>query len=974
MMSIIVSSDSVHKGRRHVERVMDAWLPRISSNTWAGYLSRESIKKIVEQLNSCARGTKNTMAVSIIWEHDHRFEQIAFVGNRKRLEEGLAALGKAKTKFSNRKTPDFIKSLMLAARLAGKTHDLGKATDFYQRWFLGGERDISIRHERISAQILNNLFSMGKIALDDAEPVRHSIDLYGLPDWQAIALAAVATHHGKREEAFSKPDKAFELIAAPRQMSDRLADEIATLADRLKDRPMPEAAYPLALFSARMGLMLGDYAQSSFEKSMAYAQEGEWHTEPKKGAIYAKSKPLVPLRAHLDNVASRAQNVAKAIFQHDWPALAPFEKPDLMKRTPKGRFAWQHRAEYLIRGMNLVEHDAAFIVLAAETGSGKTLGGYRIMSALRDDRPRFNFAVGFGALAVQTEVEYRSMLGLSQDQAALVVGKRFRKQEEISDKDEEFDEEIEVLHGRDDAIPESLKSALNNKMRRIIATPVVVTTIDHLVSAAAMSKGDDIPSALRLATSDMFIDEIDSFDARGLHVIARLAFICGLYGRHFVTSSATVTPEIVKMLHHAWREGYSTYQSVFGGQAHMAFITNAEENGNNLSAAMDGEDIEGMIKHMKHAGGVISKRAGAAVRFLDILPLERGEKEAQFERIFKACLALAEHHGQENMSGGFVMFNTASDAQWFTVWMLDRLKSDPDTNVKITCYTNRLSRKNRQKVERFLGELYNRKDDAWRHSEHYMRLTDNSRKKCVHIIATTSIMGVGRDYDFDWCVLEASTEKSLIQAAGRVQRHRLTRPEAANVLLMESTLKALTSKKRLRGADLFERRGTSPVLDDPLKNAGAPTKVIAPIRGLEKACDGFALNKHKAGITSCFRLTDPVSKIDEVDRRYVEYVHHECRGVQRVRTGVSVARFLHEALRKNASNPFVSTKFDSITLREHDWKVTLYLDQTEKNISFEEIEGERSMFALPLKHEPGDEIMIYYKSSEVRYNPNLGYF
>ena len=612
------------------------------------------------------------------------------------------------------------------------------------------------------------------------------------------------------------------------------------------------------------------------------------------------------------------------------------------------------------------EHDAAFVVLAAETGSGKTLGGYRIMSALRNDQPRFNFAVGFGALAVQTEAEYRSMLGLSQDQVALVVGKRFQKQETENREEGQTDEVIEVLHGRDDTIPESLKSALNNKMRRIIATPIVVTTIDHLVSAAAMSKGDDIPSALRLATSDMFIDEIDSFDARGLHVIARLAFISGLYGRHFVISSATVTPEIVKLLYRSWREGYGVYQSVFSGKAHMALITNAEQDGKNLSERLDADDIEGMVERMHRVGQAISERSGKSPRFLNIIPFEKGGIETQFERIFNTCLDLADHHAQNNLSGGFVMFNTASDAQKFALFLINKLKKDaPDMNVRITCYTNRLSRKNRQKVERFLGELYNRKDDAWLHSKHYARMTDDGKKRCIHIVATTSIMGVGRDYDFDWCILEPSTEKALIQAAGRVQRHRLARPDSANVLLMGNTLHALTSSKLLRGAELFSGNGASPVSGDPLKkDKHVPGKIAKCIAGLEQASDGFALEWHRMGITSGFRLGEAASKIDETDRMYVEHVHR--------RGGLSIEKFLRKALLKSRDNSLIGTQFDSITLREHNENKTLRFDETDKNVDFVEID--EKVFVPHLKHESHDEIVIQYMESEIRYNPYLGYF
>ena len=979
MMSIIVSSDSIHRGRRHVERVMDAWLPRLSSTVWGGYLSQESIKKIVDELNSCPRGTKNTMAVSIIWQHDHRFEQIFFVGNRKRLEEGLAALGVAKSKRPNRKIPEFIRNLMLAARLGGKTHDLGKATPYYQQLFRGEQSEKGLRHECISAQILNNLSLYGTPALDEAEPAPQPIKLAKLTDWGAATLAAVATHHGKRAHALSRPQKAFQLSRTPRQLNERLADEIASLAHKLAKRTMADTAFPLALFSTRMSLMLGDYAQSSFEKSMAYGQSGECHAKAQKDVMYAKSDPLVPLRAHLDNVAARAESTAKNLFLYDWPALAPFEKPALMKSAPAGRFRWQHQAEYLIRKIGLGEHDASFIVLAAETGSGKTIGGYRIMSALRNDRPRFNFAVGFGALAVQTEAEYRTALGLSACQVALVVGKRFRKQAGQTDKNTaDIDEEIEVLHGQSHTIPETLESALSNKMRKIISTPIIVTTIDHLAHVAAMNKGDDIPSALRLATSDMFIDEIDSFDAQGLHVIARLAYLCGIYARHFVISSATVTPEIVRLLHHAWREGYRIYQSIFGGKAYMALITNVEQADDNLSKVFAQDEIEVMIEHMGYIAQVITRRCETSPRFLELLPLERrsDQDNGPFEQIFTHCLRLAGQHQQENFSGGFVMFNTAKDAQAFTRWMIDKIsETDLDCHVKITCYTSRLSRKNRQKTERFLAKLYNRKNDTWLHAHEYQRLTDKGKKKCIHIVATTSIMGVGRDYDFDWCILEPATEKALIQAVGRVMRHRLQRPGSANVALMENTLHALKSKKKLQGEELFDPHGASPLSGNPLreKSDKAPANIHNLINTLEKASEGFALSQHKVGITSGFRLGEAPSVVDKVDRKYIEYIHHEGRGIERVPAGLSIARFLRDTLKKEADNPLISPRVDNITLRQRDQTETVKLDETEKNIHFVEIEDE-SMFALPLKHEPDDEIVVYLSLSKINYNPNLGYF
>ena len=41
------------------------------------------------------------------------------------------------------------------------------------------------------------------------------------------------------------------------------------------------------------------------------------------------------------------------------------------------------------------------------------------------------------------------------------------------------------------------------------------------------------------------------------------------------------------------------------------------------------------------------------------------------------------------------------------------------------------------------------------------------------IVVATPVEEVGRDHDFDWAVLDVSSAQSLVQAAGRVNRHRL---------------------------------------------------------------------------------------------------------------------------------------------------------------------------------------------------------
>ena len=42
----------------------------------------------------------------------------------------------------------------------------------------------------------------------------------------------------------------------------------------------------------------------------------------------------------------------------------------------------------------------------------------------------------------------------------------------------------------------------------------------------------------------------------------------------------------------------------------------------------------------------------------------------------------------------------------------------------------------------------------------------------IFVVVATPVEEVGRDHDFDWAVIEPSSQRSIIQMAGRVYRHR----------------------------------------------------------------------------------------------------------------------------------------------------------------------------------------------------------
>ena len=65
----------------------------------------------------------------------------------------------------------------------------------------------------------------------------------------------------------------------------------------------------------------------------------------------------------------------------------------------------------------------------------------------------------------------------------------------------------------------------------LLTAPVLVSTIDHLISATEGTKGGrQIPAMLRLLTSDLVLDEPDDFGLSDLPALCRLVHWAGMLG------------------------------------------------------------------------------------------------------------------------------------------------------------------------------------------------------------------------------------------------------------------------------------------------------------------------------------------------------------------------------------------------------------------------------------------------------------
>jgi CRISPR-associated endonuclease/helicase Cas3 len=82
-------------------------------------------------------------------------------------------------------------------------------------------------------------------------------------------------------------------------------------------------------------------------------------------------------------------------------------------------------------------------------------------------------------------------------------------------------------------------------------------------------------------------------------------------------------------------------------------------------------------------------------------------------------------------------------------------------------------------------------------------------KNHLFVVLGSPVTEVGRDHDYDWAVVEPSSMRSLIQLAGRVQRHREKICETPNIFIFDTNLRHFDPRRgsdgRLRAA--FVRPG-----------------------------------------------------------------------------------------------------------------------------------------------------------------------
>ncbi|MGC6388093.1 type I-F CRISPR-associated helicase Cas3f [Ewingella sp. S1.OA.A_B6] len=570
---------------------------------------------------------------------------------------------------------------------------------------------------------------------------------------------------------------------------------------------------------ARLVLMLADHLYSSLDATPGWqdpAYAAIANTDRKTG------KPKQHLDEHNIGVSQNAYLLARTLpfLRETLPAISRHK--GFKKRTAQQKYRWQDKAFDLACGLRETSQQHGFFgVNMASTGCGKTLANARIMYGLADETRgcRFSVALGLRTLTLQTGDALGEKLHLDKEDLAVLIGSQAVQQlHQLNDDrngtinsgsqsaDDLFAEHQYVRYeGTLDSgrIGQWLKG--KDSLLKLLSAPVLVTTIDHLMPACESQRGGhQIAPMLRLLTSDLVLDEPDDFDMADLPALCRLVNWAGMLGSLVLLSSATLAPALVQALFSAYAEGRKHYQQANGQPGIPLNVCCAWFDEHNVA---QGQHPSGKTFGAQHREFVEMRvpllRQARALRKTILVTTspestrENHVVEAVSQRIHQSLLALHQQHHQvhdngKTLSVGIVRMANINQL----VAVAQRLLatgSPENTRLHYCVYHSQHPLAMRAHIESRLDATLTRYDDQaiWQVDEIRQAIEGQPEIHHIFVVLATSVAEIGRDHDYDWAIAEPSSMRSLIQLAGRVQRHRQQAPALPNMHILHKNVKAL---------------------------------------------------------------------------------------------------------------------------------------------------------------------------------------
>jgi len=727
---------------------------------------------------------------------------------------------------------------------SGLVHDIGKASRHFDaklrgRSVPGGD---DVRHEWLSMKLLQAMRRNGRDWMGAWSQLRAELSSVTLgnrrigshsPLGVTDALEAidwlVVSHHGLLQAqqgagaAMGNPMcPSAALRHVRREPSDEQVSPIGAICPsiwedyfRLQHMIESDAArengnggywYALTLI-ARVALVAADHHVSR-----------RIEAKPDNGAcVYANTyrrndERLLnqPLDWHLREVGTAAAadflEIARWIDSGTTSATMPgLQKATVDRATRESglgsRYGWQDHASEVLRSAREAYPEAPCLVLnMAGTGSGKTRMNLRSACVLsRDTQPRVSIALNLRNLTLQSGEALRKAISPETGELAVVIGDQValqlfqasRNESEPVDVDENPIEAAVEIAGGCDGLPGWLERCMaTEEERRLLATPLLVSTVDFLVAAGEPGEqGRFVKAWLRVASSDLVLDEVDSYEPEALVAVLRVVQMAALAGRQVICSSATLSKATAHAVMDAFQSGVRLRSALLGSSRTGWLCALIDDQ---LPGDWCYADARGGIDPAwfdSRVGRLIeSLRAAPPYRLARLLPVRDVSEEGWVSAVIHGCQTLHDDHawacGEHNVSFGLVRV-----ANIATAVDTARRLAEAIPDARIACYHSGDFRIARFLKERQLDRLlFRAAGDEHITADADIRaiLNEATSRSVPFIVVATPVEEIGRDHDFDWAVVDVSSVQSLVQASGRVNRHRLQQMlGVANVLVLQ---------------------------------------------------------------------------------------------------------------------------------------------------------------------------------------------
>lgn len=836
--------------------VLDSYAIRTGHTSWAAPMTKEGLNEIRAALKKSA--TRQTSVAAYINDGRRRMKLLWIVGSRHRFAaDGSYPVGS--TSRSNRQLliPDWIRAASLLAGAAGDVHDIGKASQHFQHKLKpehAGQRIADpVRHEWLSLKLLQKLRLNGWNWQAAWNGIHHKIDQFSLgmrdaDDMNASvqdALEAVdylvVTHHkllaGSGTQAFAtpceenhvRPDKLpaelqFQCAGnLPVSIFHSHQTRMTRLAKQTFDiHPDQQRLFWKALsFHARAALIFADHTISA---------QTYLNSQNKRFELYANTKMHdkqrvqdQPLEWHLQQVGDRAARIAVQLFSDlQLSGLCEQTVEHITRPASHSRFYWQNKAaQALEKFVSKYPNTPSLILNIAGTGSGKTRMNLRAACTLRPENTRIAIALNLRSLTLQTGDALKTAMNLSDDELATIIGNRvsqqlFRasRQEQLVDEDENAPEPRFDAIGQETELPDWLnslfvrqyksKSQIDHQAKTILSTPLLVSTIDYLVAAGEpQQQGHHVKALLRIISSDLILDEIDSYDPKALIAVLRLIQLAAMYGRNVICSSATVSLTVASKIHRAFQSGIEMRSALF--KTAQPSIIGIIDNLISPKIWLENSVQPNVFKHhyQTHLHSIEAELTQQPTyRLAQLQPIAlqhlnvEGKLLAWQQAVLDAVQQLHTHHAWpfadigKRISLGLVRVANIKPAIQLAHFLAAQLP-----HAKVACYHANDWLIERHHKEQRLDDLLTRHKDGKKRKTGNEHILDDAelRQFVAHspspdiplIVIATPVEEVGRDHDFDWGVIDASSIQSIVQTAGRINRHRLIPITTPNIAILQ---------------------------------------------------------------------------------------------------------------------------------------------------------------------------------------------